>query len=210
MSLIRAKVENIRQGILLRPAYNFSATLSNDSPIWQGDVIECLSNAPLYDTVAYEVAVMREGEHEYTKVLSINLDLPSGHGRRRTDKFLLSEADIVIEYTTRQGLVSEKFELRAAQHNENRRGIWFELEGKQYMGVLSPTGAGETLEEGGMSLSADRQMVCSREQFGNETPINANDIINLAGKDYRVDRIAENPATIVVDVVEVRDGLTSN
>ena len=204
MSLIRAKVENIRDGILLRPAYNFSATLSNDSPIWQGDIIECLSNVPLYDTVAYEVATAREGEHEYTKAISIKLDLPSGHGRSRTDKFMLTETDISIQYTTRHKLFSEKFELRAAISNEDRRGIFFEIGNNHYMGVLSPDGGGETLEEGGMSLSSDRQMVCSRQQFGNVTPIKLNDILKLAGKEFRVDKATENPATVVFDLMEVR------
>lgn len=201
MSLIVAKIEDIRKGILLRDT-GTNEVLENDSPVWDGMRIQCFADEPLYNTIAYRIATAPTGTFNFTPALAIRLDLPSGHGRRRADSFAIEGTSISIKYTDYRGLVSEQKTLRNLQRREQRNGTHFTFEGKVYFGFLGTNESEETLEVGGVELNSDRMLICSREQFGNENPIKRNKGLKIAQTDFRVDRIEITPTAIVYTLQE--------
>lgn len=204
MSLIVAKIEDIRKGILLRNT-STNEVLENDSPVWDGMRISCFSDEPLYDTIAYRIATAPEGTFDYTPALSIRLDLPRGFGRRRSDCFGITDASIIIKYTDNRGLVSEQKHLRHLQRREQKNGTHFTFEGKVYFGFLGTDKSEETLELGGTELDSDRVLICSREQFGNVNPIEKNKTFEVANADYRVDSVDITATAIVYGLQEVHE-----
>lgn len=202
MSLIRAKIENIHDGVLLTD-YRTGEVLEESSPVLDGHIITCESDRPFYDTSAYEVAGAF-GTQQFDLALTIRLDLPSGFGRRRTDLFNVSDEAVSIGASFRRGVISEKHRLRFRQMQEMKVGVHFRFDGKIYRGVLGTDAVDDNLELGGTSLDESRMLVCSREQFGNESPIGNNDVFELAGTKYRVDELELTPTAVEFSLVEVR------
>lgn len=202
MSLIVAKIEDIRKGVLLRDT-STNEVLENDSPVWDGMHISCFADEPLYNSIAYRIATAPAGTFDYTAALSIRLDVPSGYGRRRSDAFGIDGSSISIKYTNNRGLVSEQKHLRHLQRREQTHGTHFLFEDKVYFGFLGTDESEETLEMGGVELSSDRTLICSREQFGNESPIKKNAMLKVAQTDFRVDMIEIAPTAIVYTLQEL-------
>lgn len=203
MSLIVAKIEDIRKGILLRDTRT-NEVLENDSPVWDGSRISCLADQSLYDTIAYRIATAPVGTFDYTHALSIRLDVPSGFGRRRADTFIIEDRSIRIQYTDWRGLVFEQKLLRSLQRREQRKGTHFKLGDKVVFGYLGTHDSGETLEIGGTSLQSERMLVCSREQFGNDNPFEANKTIKVGQKEFRIDETDVTSVAIVISLQQTQ------
>lgn len=204
MSAISFVIKNIHPDATITDRES-GDVLGENALLKSGSVLTADSLIPQYNTPAYEVHAIRP-LHESLRLFSVRLDLPSGCSRKRTDRIVVNEqGNITIAETFDKGLFADTMALGIQKRSEGRRGAKFHFDGAVYVGVLGSIGQDEDLGIGGLDLLTNRELICNREQFGNETPIETQDVIGIGQYEYRVDDVSVRTASVSFMLKRVGD-----
>lgn len=199
--------KNIHQDVVLKNVAN-NDIIDEVTPVPidadEGISVETNSLVPLFNTPAYEVHVIATGVPSLL-LFSVRLDLPSGFGRRRTDVIRFIKGAVTITDTFNKGFLSDKQALLIQKRNERRRGALFRYQRNVYVGILGSLGIEEVPDIAGFDLATSRELVCNREQFGNDIPIESQDELIIMGKKHLVDKVSERAWSVSFQLKQVED-----